>query len=426
MLTRCGRSCVDTGTSSEHCGDCDVTSESGQSCVDGSCSCPDGLASCDGVCVDTETDGAHCGACGDACASGETCVDGACECEPDYERCGSDCVPEDTCGTGGNAGSGGASGAGGAGMSGGGMGGAGNGNGGGGAGNAGNGGSGGAEPGGMPIVMLLVDNSSSMYEPRAQLWDALYSALMDGTDGAVLTYEDELRFGFASFRGEYGMATLENNPACAQIETVGSVNPATIAPAVNNYDEINTIYRALGEQGVGPTAAPWQTPTGHALNRVAATLAAFSAMPEGRKYLVLLTDGNPNTCQVLDPQCGQDLSVAAAQSTRTLGIRTLILGLGDVLTANTGCTPAYMPCGERHLQDMANAGVGQPVEPPPPEYWYQQCPTTHSGTSPATPVATYAAVGMGGTAPFYRGTTRAELRAALVTMFQRVVDGAVP
>ena len=200
----------------------------------------------------------------------------------------------------------------------------------------------------------------------------------------------------------------------------------TVAPAANNYDAINTVYRALGEQGRNPGLAGWETPTGHALNRVAATLAAFSATPAGRKYLVLLTDGNPNTCAVGDPQCGQDLSVVAAQSARTQGIRTLVLGLGDLLAANTGCLPNSMPCGERHLQDMANAGVGQPVEPPPPDYWYQACPTVHSGTSPATPVATYAAVGMGGTAPFYRGTTRAELRTALLTMFQRIADGAVP
>ena len=48
-----------------------------------------------------------------------------------------------------------------------------------------------------PTVLILVDNSSSMFEPRADLWDALYNALMSA-DGPVKGLEDKIRFGFAS------------------------------------------------------------------------------------------------------------------------------------------------------------------------------------------------------------------------------------
>ncbi|HEX6766854.1 MAG TPA: hypothetical protein VF103_15270, partial [Polyangiaceae bacterium] len=148
--------------------------------------------------------------------------------------------------------------------------------------------------------------------------------------------------------------------------------------------------------------------------------------PAGRKYVVLLTDGNPNTCRVADPQCGQDLSVKAAQDARALGITTLILGLGDIVTTNSGCEPAIMPCGARHLQDMANAGTGLAVETPPTGYWYSQCAVAQTGTSPGVPVAAYAPAGMGGSAVYYSATGRTALRTALMTMFDRVVAGSIP
>jgi hypothetical protein len=212
---------------------------------------------------------------------------------------------------------------------------------------------------------------------------------------------------------------------------VGSVNPATVAPALDNRTAINAVYQALGEQGLNAMtgvdggALKWETPTGHALKRVATTLAAFNPNPAGRKYVFLLTSGDPDTCLVRDPQCGQDLAVKAAQDARVLGITTLILGLGDAASGAL-CDSTNQPCGVRHLQDMANAGSAQPVETPPPSYWYQQCPYRESNTSPGTPRAAYAPVGMGGTAEFYSGTSRAELRAELMDMFEHVVTGVVP
>jgi hypothetical protein len=268
--------------------------------------------------------------------------------------------------------------------------------------------------------MILVDNSSSMYEPRETLWDALYTALMNPTMGAVKPLESKIRFGFASYRGPDNQAVAEDNPACAQIEMVGSVNPATVAPALDNHTAIDTVYQALGVQGRSPpSGAQWETPTGHAIRRVATTLGAFNPMPAGPKYILLVTDGNPNTCMVGDPQCGQDQSVAAVQAAYTAGIGTFVLGIGDIVGANTGCVPEQQRCGANHLQDIANAGTGQPVVEPPATYCYQSCVAGSMGGC-GTYLSTY--MPAGGTAPYFTATSPAEIRTKLTELLSDVVS----
>jgi hypothetical protein len=276
----------------------------------------------------------------------------------------------------------------------------------------------------VPTVMIVVDNSSSMYEPRDQLWDALYAALMNPTTGAVKSLEAKVRFGFASYRGVDNQSVPETDNACAEIERVGTVMQATVAPALNNHAAIDTVYQALGVQGREPNNSQWETPTGHAINRIAATLRDFDPEPPGPKYILLVTDGNPNTCMIGDPQCGQDVSVKAVQDAFAAGVGTIPLGIGDIVTNNAGCTPTQMRCGTAHLQDIVNAGMGLAVEPPPTDYWYQSCAVQASGgTSPGTPLATYAAVGMGSTtnAPL-TASNPTEIRTKLTTLLTNVVS----
>jgi hypothetical protein len=279
----------------------------------------------------------------------------------------------------------------------------------------------------VPTVLILVDNSSSMYEPRDQLWDALYAALMNPTTGAVKPLEAKIRFGFASYRGVDGVSVPETDNGCAQIESVGTVTQATVTPALNNHAAIDTVYQALGVQGRNPNNSQWETPTGHAINRVAATLAAFNPEPPGPKFILLVTDGNPNTCRVGDPQCGQDVSIKAVQDAFTAGIGTIPLGIGDIVATNSGCVPAQMRCGTNHLQDIVNAGMGLPVEPEPMDYWYQQCAVQASGgTSPGTPLATYAATGMGSTAnPPLTASNPTEIRTKLTQLLSDVVSCSI-
>jgi hypothetical protein len=283
----------------------------------------------------------------------------------------------------------------------------------------------------VPTVEILVDDSSSMYEPDSadpNPWEMLYAALMDPTSGAIKPLEDKVRFGFASFRSPKNTSVPETDESCAEIVSVPF--------GLGNYDEINTTYSAVGldarfAQGCGATPftaecpqLQWDTPTGHSINRVAADLAAYVADPPGKKYILFVTDGTPNTCLVFDPNCGQDLAIAAVQNAFTQGIGTFVIGLGNIVSEQ--CDPQAGRCGIDHLQDIANAGTGQPVAPPPASFWYQQCATLQSGTNPGTPVSTYADTeAAAGTATYYVATEPAQLATALAGLLSDVISCTV-
>ncbi|MBN1772014.1 MAG: hypothetical protein JXB32_12165 [Deltaproteobacteria bacterium] len=98
----CGTECVNTQSSSAHCGECDNACATTEVCRAGVCelNCPDGpYADCGETdCTGLLSDPAHCGECGYACDSGETCSCGVCvgECH-DFN------TDHDNCGTCGNA-----------------------------------------------------------------------------------------------------------------------------------------------------------------------------------------------------------------------------------------------------------------------------------------------------------------------------------
>jgi len=72
---------------------------------------------------------------------------------------------------------------------------------------------------------------------------------------------------------------------------------------------------------------------------------------------VLATDGEPDRCEELDPQHGQDEAIAAAERAYSLGIRTFIISVGQGTVS------------EEHLQDMANAGLGRSPGDPDAPFW---------------------------------------------------------
>lgn len=251
-----------------------------------------------------------------------------------------------------------------------------------------------------PTVVLLVDNSSSMFEPREMLWDPLHTVLMKDGDGIVAGLQDKVRFGFTSYRG----SKTVNDPACP--------NLFEVEPNLQNYAAIKTIYdtqSAEYKQG-----DKWETPTGAAIKKVAEKLAAYNPDPPGPKYIVLVTDGNPNTCAALDPQCGSDESIKAVQDAKTMGIGTFAVGIGDIVTTNSGCEMQWGRCGVMHLQDIANAGHGLPVQQPPDGLKYQACTPTQ------VLAATYAPTG--GTAPYFTAANEAELKTALTGLLNSVAS----
>ncbi len=258
-------------------------------------------------------------------------------------------------------------------------------------------------PSGTPTVLLLLDGSSSMFEPRT-VWDAAFDALMN-EDGPVSERQAQIRFGFSLYRGAIAMHQ-ETDEACADISSVDF--------AFDNYEAIKALYETLDDDY--DITVKWETPTGHAITRATDALLADSG--DGPRYIVLITDGNPNTCATLDPQCGQDRAVYAVQRAWQQGVETFAIGLGDVVTnpLSGGCRPEYSRCGSQHLQDLANAGQGQPVVEPPEQYRYSECVLNETEEY----LASYAAEG--GDAAAYSTTNLEELEAAVSDVLELIVE----
>lgn len=275
----------------------------------------------------------------------------------------------------------------------------------------------------IPTVELLVDTSSSMWETMPPAWPLLYGALMDPTNGVVAPLQSQIRFGFASYKGAQG--TSESDPACAVMTTVD--------PALDNHDAIDAVYQMVGDsydeyKTEHYTTPKWETPTDYAIDYATNVLANYMPTPPGKKYILLVTDGNPNTCVVLDPQCGQDLAIKATQDAYAQGIGLFVLGVGDIVVQpNNGC-PSDARCGLLHLQDLANAGVGAGVQPVPGcDDWHASgCTFPHDACNQDQMLlATYTPdspnVGM----PFAVDTSGSNATAELVDSLSSLLNNAV-
>jgi len=264
----------------------------------------------------------------------------------------------------------------------------------------------------VATVSLLVDTSGSMFQQPKPFWTPLYNALMDPTTSVVKQLEATTRFGFTSYTGLGDSVQDPTTYKCPILQTVPY--------ALNNYAAIDKMY-----SGIKYNSEPWETPTHAAIDAAAADLVAFKATPDGPKFILLVTDGNPDTCWAKNPQCGQDAAIKSAQAAFAQGITTYVLGIGSVLNPDPkaeGCQSGR--CGLDYLQDMANAGTGQPVEPYPDtdqQYQYSAC----IARTPTKAVsATYAPTGGGGKAPYWTvngsgntadvGPLVAEIKKALV------------
>jgi len=189
-----------------------------------------------------------------------------------------------------------------------------------------------------PTLVLLVDQSGSMTEDFAgqTRWEAMYETLMDPDDGVVIGLESTVRFGFTLYSSNDGFEGGE----CPLLTTVD--------PALDNYDPIDAVF--------DPAEPIDETPTGESLAAVAQDLADFQE--EGPKGIVLVTDGEPDTCEQPNPQEGQQVSLDAATQAFDLGITTYIISVGNEVGAD-------------HLQEMANVGVGKDPDDPMPAPYYQ-------------------------------------------------------
>jgi hypothetical protein len=188
-----------------------------------------------------------------------------------------------------------------------------------------------------PTVFVLVDRSGSMFQCLSTTdtctdpSDTAWGALKAGTLEMIKSLDGSVRFGFGSFAGERA-------GTCPDFTRVDA--------AFGNYDKIAAIYESV----IAPLKG--ETPTSQVLGSVKSILSADPS--PGQKYVLFVTDGEPDFCDDGDPVCPVDATVGALQALSAAGITTMIFGVDSKLSTISGAT----------LQAFANAGAGLPVMPP--------------------------------------------------------------
>ena len=219
----------------------------------------------------------------------------------------------------------------------------------------------------IPTVYLLVDRSGTMFDPildNISAWTALRTGVLD----VIRELEGNVRFGFAAFSGATA-AAVGGVPQC-------ELDVPSVAPTLNNFQNISQLYAPL-ERPTDPNQK--ETPTVLALAEVAAQLRADTSTV-GDKYILFVTDGEPDYCDNGNPICPPDSVVGLLQrlsaSVDATGapqtpIKTLVFGVSSPSASIRADV----------LQAFANAGAALPVLPPSqnanqapdPNNIYDQC-----------------------------------------------------
>jgi hypothetical protein len=179
-------------------------------------------------------------------------------------------------------------------------------------------------------VLLLIDQSQSMSFPfgSSTRWEVLRQAIVDPDNGLLAALDQSARIGLMIFTGRGGFSNPLGCPLITEVEA-----------QFGNVDEVRSVYLA---------AAPMQggdTPTGESIERAALALSAIAS--SAPKYILLATDGLPDTCAQPKPSEGLALAVDAAQRAYLQqGIRMYTLGVSEGLDA-------------WRLQQLSNAGAGK-------------------------------------------------------------------
>lgn len=220
----------------------------------------------------------------------------------------------------------------------------------------------------IPTVILLVDRSGSMYdcistsgavEPSCtNLADTTWTKLKEGILPVVQQLQATVRFGFNTITG--------SNPSSGGTCPV----PTPVAPKLNNYDPIATLYNSLpAAPNSTQSGTKWETPTRQLLEAVGTELAGDTA--PGDKYILFVTDGEPDYCGDGNSLCPPDSVVWQLQKLKTeKNITTIVFGLKATIAQD-------LPVGV--LEAFANAGAGEPTLPPlrganpKIEDFYDQC-----------------------------------------------------
>jgi len=153
-------------------------------------------------------------------------------------------------------------------------------------------------------------------------WGLVQYALTDSSVGVVNQLQSQVYFGATLFDAA--------NNLCPDLIATGT-------PALNNAPAIDALF--VNNQPSG------YTPTALAVSSTATYVAGLPSMG-GSKFIVLATDGLPNTCTSSADDTTN--TVAAIKAAYDSGIVVYVLGVGPEIGANNA-----------NLQAMADAGQGK-------------------------------------------------------------------
>lgn len=208
----------------------------------------------------------------------------------------------------------------------------------------------------IPTVYLLVDRSGSMFHcldssnPVCDTQtDTSWYTLKTAIESVIKTLDSKVRFGFTTIWG--------TNPAgaggmCPSLQGTLTDN---VPPALNNAATITAKYDSLSWPTAGGSSTPgmkFESPASESIGNVAKALMADTN--PGPKYIIFLTDGQPDYCDDSLAICAIDSVIYHLQAAQMAGVDTIVFG---VLT-----TQFDLPAGT--LQAFANAGAGEPTIAP--------------------------------------------------------------
>lgn len=213
----------------------------------------------------------------------------------------------------------------------------------------------------IPTVYLVVDRSGTMFDSIGNNVSA-WTALRGGALEVMRELEGSVRFGFAAFSG------ANTGPLMCDLQV------PTVPPKLNNYADIAALYEPLGQ----PMNSK-DTPTLLALEQVASQLRQDTATV-GDKYIMFVTDGEPDYCDDGNQLCPPDSVVGLLQRLSS-GIDATGATVAPIRTLVFGISSPTATIRADVLQAFANAGAGLPVmaisqnanQAPNPNDLYDQC-----------------------------------------------------
>ena len=207
----------------------------------------------------------------------------------------------------------------------------------------------------IPTVTLLVDRSGSMFhclsgatgdavcmDPKNTAWTSLKTAI----ETVLTQLEGQVRFGFTTIWG----TDPAHGGMCPSLK---GMQTDVVPPALNNAAAITKVYDALPLPPVSTEQGKkFESPASESIAVAAKTLLADTTV--GDKYIIFLTDGQPDYCDDSNSLCAPDSVVYQLQAAYTAGVKTIVFGIQ---------TPLF-DLGTGVLQSFANAGAGEPTLPP--------------------------------------------------------------